>query len=273
MRQVRADLLCILSTYVEDLRRLGCAIFCQDLTKLTHYQIHIARGNFRSGLRNNPSKSSLAGRVEGLLGVASTLSRAMQLLNQHGIRSTFSHIDSLRTDVMDPNVKSSRAKRDMVQGASFQGFYKRMADLVADPRFVGHPKLEHLIGILLEHFSREQALVTPTAPLPETDALETNRLCTRVIIFSQYRESVEEIVRALSEHEPLIRVMSFVGQSSGKSGKGLSQRQQLEIIRKFKSGNYNTLVATCIGEEGLDIGEVDLIVCYDSQGSPIRLLQ
>ncbi|KAJ1972097.1 3'-5' DNA helicase [Dimargaris xerosporica] len=273
MREVRADLLGILSTYVEDLRRLGCAIFCQDLTKLTHYQIHIARGNFRSGLRNDPSKSSLAGRVEGLLGVASTLSRAMQLLNQHGIRSSFSHIDSLRTDVMDPNVKSSRAKRDMVQGASFQGFYKRMADLVADPRFVGHPKLERLSGILLEHFAREQAQDTSTAPMPETDALETNRQCTRVIIFSQYRESVDEIVRVLSEHEPLIRVMSFVGQSSGKSGKGLSQRQQLEIIRKFKSGNYNTLVATCIGEEGLDIGEVDLIVCYDSQGSPIRLLQ
>jgi ATP-dependent DNA helicase MPH1 len=32
-------------------------------------------------------------------------------------------------------------------------------------------------------------------------------------------------------------------------------------------------VATSIGEEGLDIGEVDLIVCYDASASPIRMLQ
>ena len=33
------------------------------------------------------------------------------------------------------------------------------------------------------------------------------------------------------------------------------------------------LVATCIAEEGLDIGEVDLIICYDSGFSPIRMIQ
>ena len=33
------------------------------------------------------------------------------------------------------------------------------------------------------------------------------------------------------------------------------------------------MVSTCVGEEGLDIGEVDLIICYDTQKSPIRLIQ
>lgn len=33
------------------------------------------------------------------------------------------------------------------------------------------------------------------------------------------------------------------------------------------------MVSTCVGEEGLDIGEVDLIVCFDAQNSPIRLVQ
>lgn len=36
---------------------------------------------------------------------------------------------------------------------------------------------------------------------------------------------------------------------------------------------FNILVATSIGEEGLDIGEVDLIVCYDSQKTPIRMVR
>ena len=44
-------------------------------------------------------------------------------------------------------------------------------------------------------------------------------------------------------------------------------------MRQFRSGGYNALVSTCVGEEGLDIGEVDLIVCYDAQKSPIRLIQ
>ena len=44
-------------------------------------------------------------------------------------------------------------------------------------------------------------------------------------------------------------------------------------MKKFRDGGYNTLVSTCVGEEGLDIGEVDLIICYDSQKSPIRLIQ
>ena len=47
----------------------------------------------------------------------------------------------------------------------------------------------------------------------------------------------------------------------------------LQIVRKFREGGYNTLVATCVGEEGLDIGEVDLIVCFDAAKSPIQLVQ
>ena len=59
----------------------------------------------------------------------------------------------------------------------------------------------------------------------------------------------------------------------GTSGKkGLTQKEQIEVVRRFKEGGFNTLVATCVGEEGLDIGEVDLIVCYDVSKSPIRYL-
>ena len=35
----------------------------------------------------------------------------------------------------------------------------------------------------------------------------------------------------------------------------------------------NTLIATSVGEEGLDIGDVDLIISYDCLASPIRMVQ
>ena len=45
-----------------------------------------------------------------------------------------------------------------------------------------------------------------------------------------------------------------------------------QVIKKFRAGDFNVLVSTSIGEEGLDIGEVDMIVCYDAQKTPIRMV-
>ncbi|XVF30042.1 hypothetical protein REPUB_Repub16aG0023200 [Reevesia pubescens] len=38
-------------------------------------------------------------------------------------------------------------------------------------------------------------------------------------------------------------------------------------------GGYNVIVATSIGEEGLDIMEVDLVLCFDANVSPLRMIQ
>lgn len=43
--------------------------------------------------------------------------------------------------------------------------------------------------------------------------------------------------------------------------------------QKFRAGGYNVIVATSIGEEGLDIMEVDLVVCFDANVSPLRMIQ
>ena len=43
--------------------------------------------------------------------------------------------------------------------------------------------------------------------------------------------------------------------------------------QKFRSGGYNVIVATSIGEEGLDIMEVDLVICFDANISPLRMIQ
>lgn len=42
----------------------------------------------------------------------------------------------------------------------------------------------------------------------------------------------------------------------GASASGMNQQQQREVLQAFREGLFNTLVATCIGEEGLDIPEV-----------------
>ncbi|GMM28844.1 3'-5' DNA helicase [Martiniozyma asiatica (nom. inval.)] len=69
------------------------------------------------------------------------------------------------------------------------------------------------------------------------------------------------------------RISERVQSSIDAHEKGLTQTKQSQIIKDFNSSKYNILVSTSIGEEGLDIGEVDLIINFDSTGSVIKNLQ
>lgn len=53
----------------------------------------------------------------------------------------------------------------------------------------------------------------------------------------------------------------------------MSQKLQKARVVQFKQGKLNTLIATSVGEEGLDIGSVDLIISYDCLSSPVRMVQ
>ncbi|CAH2071635.1 unnamed protein product, partial [Iphiclides podalirius] len=124
----------------------------------------------------------------------------------------------------------------------------------------GHPKFYKLKEIMLEHFKKAKQ----------------SGLDTRAIVFCEYRESVNLVHCLLLQCRPLIAPLMFVGQgASGKDGRTVvSQKQQMRVMRNFREGLCNTLVATCVAEEGLDVGSVDLILCFDiSTRSPIRLVQ
>ncbi|PFH50752.1 hypothetical protein AMATHDRAFT_75437 [Amanita thiersii Skay4041] len=125
-----------------------------------------------------------------------------------------------------------------------------------------HPKMEILKLLLMQYFGERMG---------EDDDSEG---ASKAMVFVTFREAVDEIVQMLNTEQPLIRATKFVGQGTDKQGKkGMAQKEQLEVIGRFKRNEYNVLVATSIGEEGLDIGEVDYIVCYDAQKTPIRMLQ
>lgn len=172
---------------------------------------------------------------------------------------------------------------------------KKCENQMKDPEFLGHQKLEVIISELTSFFENSK------------------NLDSRVIVFTEFRESALDIVRALERQGDHLKPHIFIGQAKekekfdevkflkkGKKSKkkenaqvseedniserpsssseraqisGMNQKMQKELIKNFKKGDYNILVATSIGEEGLDIGEVDLIVCYDSTSSPIKNVQ
>lgn len=95
---------------------------------------------------------------------------------------------------------------------------------------------------------------------------------SRVIVFTNYRDTAELVSNYLKEI-PGIKPVRFVGQASKYKDMGLTQKQQVEIIQKFKDGEYNTLVATSVAEEGLDIPATDLVVFFEPIPSEIRSIQ
>lgn len=96
--------------------------------------------------------------------------------------------------------------------------------------------------------------------------------CKNIIIFSQYRDSARKIVEMVNEIEH-VRAVRFVGQSSKKKDRGLTQKEQKKILEEFRTQEYNVLVATSVAEEGLDIPSVDLVVFFEPVPSEIRTIQ
>jgi ERCC4-related helicase/ERCC4-type nuclease len=93
----------------------------------------------------------------------------------------------------------------------------------------------------------------------------------KIIIFSQYRDSATKIVEELKTIKN-INPAVFVGQSK-KGNLKMSQKDQKKVLEDFREGKYNILVSTSVGEEGLDIPKVDLVIFYEPVPSAIRTIQ
>lgn len=90
----------------------------------------------------------------------------------------------------------------------------------------------------------------------------------KALIFTSYRDSVDLIFNKLTE------MGISTGILIGKAGKtGLKQKEQIEAVQKFRDGVFQVLVATRVGEEGLDIAEVNQVIFYDNVPSSIRYIQ
>ncbi|MDP7004135.1 MAG: helicase-related protein [Candidatus Thalassarchaeaceae archaeon] len=95
---------------------------------------------------------------------------------------------------------------------------------------------------------------------------------SRVIVFATYRDTVNALEQAIVGLEG-VRPVQFIGQSSRGGTGGLSPKQQIERLGNFRSGSANVLVATSVGEEGLDIPSADLVIFYEPVSSEIRTIQ
>ncbi|MCJ7606325.1 MAG: DEAD/DEAH box helicase family protein [Thermoplasmata archaeon] len=143
--------------------------------------------------------------------------------------------------------KRSKASQDLIKDARFEQVMNILRTMEAD-----HPKLEKIVPLLRAQFASK----------PDS----------RVIVFTHYRGTCDLLTNLLDKTEGF-RPVRFVGQSSKGEDIGLKQKEQREVIERFKSGEHNILVATSIAEEGLDIPATDLVVFFEPVPSEVRTIQ
>ena len=114
-----------------------------------------------------------------------------------------------------------------------------------------HPKIKEIIKVVRDEGKKKESL--------------------KIIIFTQFRDTANLVSKNINNLKG-IKSKVFVGQAK-KDGGGLSQKEQKKIIEEFSNGETNVICATSIGEEGLDIPEVDLVIFYEPVSSAIRSIQ
>jgi ERCC4-related helicase len=186
------------------------------------------------------------GRLYGaiMLQAASlTTFHALELLETQGIYSLSRFLERV-----EKNSSQKKSYRNIINNPG----YHLLKEYLIKNHDLNHPKI-----LALKEEVRRHLIKNPS---------------TRILVFTNYRDTASHLVDVLRKLNS-VNVKRFVGQASKENDPGLNQNEQAQILSDFREGNLNTLVATSIAEEGLDIPAVDLVIFYEPIPSEVRYIQ
>jgi ERCC4-related helicase/ERCC4-type nuclease len=239
-REVHGFLKKCFNSKIEEIKKLGyisdMQLYGQSKKDLLGLQARL-QGELASGNRDLEVMRAVSVAAEAM-----KVQHAIELIETQGIMQLNRYMEQIENQSKTSKVK---AVQNLVRDINF-----RMALVKAKTlgeKNIEHPKLVKLAELVRQNNSK------------------------KMIIFTQYRDSGQGIVQRLEGIEG-IKAKLFVGQAK-KNDTGLTQKRQIEILDEFRNDLFNVLVATSVGEEGLDIPQVDIVIFYEPIPSEIRHIQ
>ena len=171
---------------------------------------------------------------------------AIELLETQGIVALHSYFEKLQQDGI---IGKTKAIKNLVSDVNYRIALVKTEKLFEEK--IQHPKLIELQKIISKEIQANPSV--------------------KLLVFNQYRDNASDIVNELNNISG-VKAQLFVGQTK-KRGSGLSQKEQKAVLDKFRTGEFNILVATSVGEEGLDVPKVPLVIFYEPVPSAIRTIQ
>ncbi|UCG95122.1 MAG: DEAD/DEAH box helicase [archaeon] len=202
------------------------------------------QGRLRSILASRARPNPAMFHGLSVLAEALKIEHSLELLETQGSKSLLEYFRRMR-DAADKG--KTKAVKRVMKDPKIETAFIKTNEMVENG--VEHPKLDELYKILEKQFR------------------DYSR--SKVIVFSHYRDTVKRILEVLQGVERC-RPIGFFGQAGED---GLSQKEQVRILDEFRRLKYNTIICTSVGEEGLDIPAVDLVVFYEPVPSEIRSIQ
>ena len=229
---------------ISDLKKFGLFI---TVRKVSRRDILNAQKMVQEKIHDGKSEYY---QVAMLLNMAIKIDYAIEYLETQGFEACHKYLMKL---VDEGNSRGgSKASRNLVRNEKFVNCIRIDRELTRKIKEIENPKLNALRVIL-----RKQLASNPDS---------------RIIIFTHYRETAMLVYERLKDVSN-VRAVRFVGQATKGEDKGLKQKEQVEIIKKFRKGEYNVLIATSVAEEGLDIPTTDMVIFYEPVPSEVRSIQ
>ncbi len=240
--QIRTAIEELLSRRIDDLNLLGVSSVRID-AKSSKKELLGLQAALMSSAKSKANKSTFS--AISLMAEILKLHHAVELAETQGPDALARYFQRLDGEALSRS--GSKASRRIMQDPSFRQVVESLHNLKVE-----HPKPAAVLRILQEQIAEK----------PEA----------RIMVFTNYRDTATSLLQFLKD-DNAIRAVRFVGQSSRENDEGLSQKKQADILQKFRAGDFNVLIATSVGEEGIDIPATDLVIFYEPVPSEIRSIQ
>lgn len=217
-----------------------------------------ARGRVQSAIARtvNPKKECF--QAISILSAVINIQHSQELIETQGVVTFNKYVARLRK-------KKTKAAKSLIQDPNFgKAIYLARE---AEKHGLEHPKLKKVTDIIKKELGQNGQ----TKLQSERYVKDADQKSSKIMVFTQYRDSLEMIHQKLEKEG--IKSAKFFGQASRDGEKGLTQKEQKEIIKAFKIGEYDVLLSTSVAEEGIDIPAVDLVILYEPVPSEVRMIQ